>query len=95
MTSFKNEAVRIIDKFNGKKINVWKFIIKMLLAFMNLWDIVNGSEEPPPPNAYSKVVKKYQGRVKKAISIIGLNLVNNQLAHMKSVEDVENPLQYS
>ena len=51
---------------------------------MNLWDIVNGSEEPPPPNAYSKVVKKYQGRVKKAISIIGLNLTDNQLAYIKS-----------
>ena len=56
---------------------------------------MDGFKETPHFNADLKVLKKYQRRVKKAISIIGLNLVNNQLAHMKSVEDVENPLQYS
>ena len=51
---------------------------------MDLWDIVEGSEEPPPFNADSKVLKKYQRRVKKTMSIINFNLADNQLMHIKS-----------
>ena len=45
MTSFESKAARIIDKFNGENFNLWKFKIKMLLASMDLWDIVDGSEK--------------------------------------------------
>jgi transposase InsO family protein len=51
---------------------------------MDLWEIVEDSEEPPPSDADLKVTKDYQRRVKKAMSVIGLNLVDNQLAHIKS-----------
>ena len=37
MTSFESKAAKIIDKFNGKKFNFWKYKIKMLLASMDLW----------------------------------------------------------
>jgi hypothetical protein len=80
----ESEAARIIDKLNGKKINLWKFKIEMLSAFMNLWDIVDGSKEPPPSNANRKVLKEYQQYVKKTMSIIVLNLADNQLAYIKS-----------
>lgn len=42
------------------------------------------SDEALPSNADSKVLKEYQRHIKKANSIISLNLVDNQLAHMKN-----------
>ena len=56
----------------------------MALASVDFWDIVDGSEKAPPSNMESKVLKEYQRRVKKAMSIIVLNLADNQLAHVKS-----------
>ena len=82
MASFESEATKIINKFNGGNFNLWKFKIEMLLASMNIWDIVDGAMETPPSNADSKVLKEYQRRVKKTISIIGLNLAGNQLARI-------------
>ena len=58
--------------------------MEMVLASMDLWEIVHDTEEPPPFDADPKEKKGYQRRSKKAMSIIGLNLVDNQLAHMKS-----------
>ena len=52
MALFESKAAKIIDKLNEKK-----FKIKMLLAFMDLWDIVDGFEKPPPSNADPKVLK--------------------------------------
>jgi hypothetical protein len=49
----------------------------MLLASMDYWDIVDGYEEFPPSNADHKVLKEYQRLVKKVMSTIGLNLVDN------------------
>ena len=51
---------------------------------MNLWDIVDGSKEPLPSIANRKVLKEYQRSVKKTMSIIVLNLGDNQLAYIKS-----------
>jgi hypothetical protein len=62
--------------------------IRTVEQFIDLWDIVDGSEEPPPSNADPKVLKKYQRRVKNVMSIIGLNLTDNQLAHIKSCKEV-------
>lgn len=56
----------------------------MLLPSMDVWNIVDGSKEPPPSNADPKMLREYQRRVKNAMSIIGFNLVDNQLAHIKS-----------
>lgn len=56
MPSFNSEAARVIDKFNGRNLNLWKFKIKMLLVSMGLWDIVDGSKEISSPNAVSKVM---------------------------------------
>ena len=45
------------------------------------------------------MLKKYQRRVKNAMSIIGLNLTNNQLVHIKSCKEIgggmEDHLQHS
>ena len=50
---------------------------------MDFWDIVNRSMEAASSNADSKVLNEYQRRVKQAISIISLNLMDNQLMHIK------------
>ena len=67
MPSFESKAARIIDNVNGRKFNLWKFKIEMLLVFMNLQDIVDKSYEPPPSNVDPKVLKEYQKRVRKAM----------------------------
>ena len=59
-----SKAVRIIDKFNKKKFNLWKFKIKILLVSMDLWDIIDGYKEPLPSNEDPKVLKEYQRCVK-------------------------------
>ena len=85
MTSFDSKAAKIINNFNARNFNLWKFKIEMLLASsIDLQDIVDESEETPPSNADSKVLKKYQRRVKKTMSIIGLNLANNQFLHINN-----------
>ena len=79
MAYLKSKGARIMDKFHKKKFSLWKFKMKMVLASMGLWGIVDGSKEAPPSNADSKVLKEYQRPIKKAMFITGLNLMNNQL----------------
>ncbi|KAH8962822.1 hypothetical protein BDL97_05G121000 [Sphagnum fallax] len=83
MASFEGESARVIDKFNGENFSLWKFKMEMVLASMDLWEIVEGSEEAPPSNADPKIIKEYQRHVKKAMFIIGINLVDSQLHHIK------------
>jgi hypothetical protein len=84
MTSFENEATRIINKFHGLNLNLWKFKINILLGSMNLWNIMDGPEKTPPSDVDPKVLRDYQRCVKKTMSIIGLTLVDNQPTHIKS-----------
>ena len=84
MATYEGESARVIDKFKGENFNLWKFKMEMVLASMDLWEIVDDTEEPPSSNDDPKVKKDYERRVKKAMSVIGLNLVDNQLAHIKS-----------
>ena len=51
---------------------------------VNFWGIVDIFEATPPCNVDTKVKKEYQSRVKKAMSIIALNLASNQLVHIRS-----------
>ena len=67
MTSFESEAIRVINKFNGGNLNLWKFKIKTLLAFMDIWDIVDGSYEASTFNVDDKMLKEYQRRIKNTI----------------------------
>ena len=48
----------------------------MALSSTDLWKIVEGTEEAPPSDASDKDKKDYQRRVEKAMSMIGLNLVD-------------------
>ncbi len=83
MASFEGESAKVIDKFNGENFNLWKFKMEMVLASMDLWEIVDGSKEAPPSNVDPKVIKEYQRCAKKAMSTIGINLVDSQLHHIK------------
>jgi hypothetical protein len=83
MASFEGESARVIDKFNGENFNLWKFKMEMVLASMDLWEIVDGSEEAPPSDSDPKVIKEYQRRAKTAMSTIAINLVDSQFHHIK------------
>ena len=84
MATFESESARNIDKFNGENFSFWKFRMEMVLSSMDLWEIADESEEAPPKDADPKVIKDYNHRVKKAMSVIELSLVDGQLAHIKS-----------
>ena len=58
--------------------------MEMVLASVDIWGIVDKSEKAPPSNVDPKVLKKYPRCMKKAISIIGLNLADNQVVYIKS-----------
>jgi hypothetical protein len=77
MASFEGTSARVINKFNGENFNLWKFKMEMVLASMDLWEIVDGSEEEPPCNSNPKDIKEYQRRAKKAMSTIAINLVDS------------------
>ena len=55
----------------------------MFMASMDLWDIVDKSKKILHSNTNFKVRKQYQKHMKKAMSIIGLNLMN-KLRHIQS-----------
>jgi hypothetical protein len=84
IASFEGESVRVLEKFNGTNFNLWKFKMNLALSSIDLWKIVEGMEEAPPFDASDKEKIDYQRRVRKVMSIIGLNLVDAQLAHIKS-----------
>ena len=53
---------------------------------MDIWGIVDKSEEGPPSNAHPKVKKKYERHAKKAMPIIVINLADNQFAYIRSLK---------
>ena len=59
MTLFVSNTARDIDKFNQGNFNLWNFKIKILLASIDLWDIVDKFKETSPSNADPKVKKQY------------------------------------
>jgi hypothetical protein len=59
-------------------------MMEMALASVDHWDIADKFEVASPSNVDPKVLKEYQRRVKKALSIIVLNLADNQFMHVKS-----------
>lgn len=47
-----------MNKLNEEKFNLWKFEMTMVLAFRDLWDIVDEIDEAPASNIESKMKKK-------------------------------------
>ena len=41
MALLEGEGVRIINKFNGENINIWKFKVEMRLSSVDFWGIMN------------------------------------------------------
>jgi hypothetical protein len=56
----------------------------MELVFVDLWNIVDKYEGAPSSNVDPKVKKKYQKRIKKAMSIIAFNLADNKHQHTRN-----------
>ena len=87
MASYEGESSKVMEKFDGTDFHLWKFKIEMLLASKDLWEIVEGSEEPPLEEGDPKELKAFQRRSKLALSIIATNLVNQQAAHIQHCRD--------
>lgn len=54
----------------------------MVLTYMDIWDIVDGSEKALPSHVDPKMLKEYQRRVKTVMSIMSLNIGDNQHVHI-------------
>lgn len=71
-----------MDKFHEEKSSLSKFKVEMILASIDLWDVVDGSDKASPSNTDTKVLKEYQRHVtnakkaNNAMSIINLNLID-------------------
>jgi hypothetical protein len=84
MASYEGEGPKVVDKFDGVNFHLWKFKMEMVMAEKELWDIVDGSEEPPQSTTDPGVMQAYLRREKKAFAILALNLSDSQLAHIRS-----------
>lgn len=47
MATFDGGSATVIDNFKRDNLNLWKFKMEMVLASMDLWEIVDNTEEPP------------------------------------------------
>ncbi len=84
MASYEGEGPKVVDKFDGVNFHLWKFKMEMVMAEKELWEIVDGSEEPPQSTMDPRVMQAYMRREKKAFAILALNLSDSQLAHIRS-----------
>ena len=86
MALFEGEAARAINKSNGDNFIMWKLKSEMGLASVDLWGIVDKFEATPHSNVNPKVTKEHQRHLKKAMSIITFNLLDNQLVDIKELQ---------
>ena len=84
MASFESDNAKSIDKFTGENFNLWKFKLEVKFVSVDLYGIVDKSEAIPPSNVDPKIQKEYQRHVKITMSIIALNLADNQFVHILS-----------
>jgi hypothetical protein len=83
MASFEGEGPKVVDKFDGVNFHLWKFKMEMVIVEKKLWEIVEGSEEPPLLSSEPRVIIAYTRR-EKAFAIFALNLSDSQLSHIRS-----------
>lgn len=84
MASSDGEGLRLVEKFNGDNFSLWKFKMEMVLSSKELWDIGDGSENPPSLDADVSVKKVFGKRAKTAFAMIATNLVDKEMAHIKN-----------
>lgn len=60
MASSESKRLTIVDKFNGKKFNLYRFKSEMVLATKDLWKIVDSSKLRPPSTANDNNMKAYE-----------------------------------
>jgi hypothetical protein len=51
MASNEHDGLISVDKFGGENFNLYKFKLEMAMSTKDLWEIVDGSELPPPSTA--------------------------------------------
>lgn len=84
MASFEGDSLRMVEKFKGDNFHHWKAKMELLLASLDLWEIVCEEEEAPGVEASIKEHKEFKRREKKAFGIIATNLDESNFAHVIS-----------
>ena len=62
MASYEGGCPKVVDKFDGVIFHLWKFKMEMVMAEKELWEIVDGSEEPPHSTSDPRVMQAYKKR---------------------------------
>ena len=88
--AWHNMRVRVLESLTNstKRLQSLEVQLKMGLASVDHWEIVDGFEATLPSKANPKMKKEYQRHVKKTMSIIAFNLEDNQLAHIGVIKDL-------
>jgi hypothetical protein len=60
LASSENNGLISVDKFGGDNFNLYKFKLEMVMSTKDLWEIVDGSELPPPFTASDEIKKAYE-----------------------------------
>lgn len=83
MTSLEVVDAIINNKFNGANFNIWKFKLKVRWLLWTFGTLRKNPKELHMLTLILKLKKKYQRHVKKTMSNIALNLIDNQFAHIR------------
>ena len=65
MASGESNGFISVDKFGSKNFNLYKFKLEMVLSTKDLWEIVEGTELPPPYTASEMSRRRMSGDAKK------------------------------
>jgi hypothetical protein len=85
MTSFESKAAKIINTFNAGNLSLWKFKTKIVVGIYrssrHCGQIRGNSTFQSRFKSVKRIPKAHK---KKTMSIIGLNLADNQFLHIKN-----------
>lgn len=87
MALSEGEDLRMIKKFRSDNFYYWKKKIDLLLTSLDLWNIVDESEELSSDDAHVNMKKKYKICKKKAFDMMALNLDDANFSHVILVID--------
>lgn len=84
MASSEGEGLRVIENLRGENFYHWKIKIELLLASLDLWNIVDESKEAPIIDVDMNEKKEFKCRKKKSFGLIATNVDETNFSHIIS-----------
>ncbi len=88
MSSFQMESLKVMEKFDGGNLHIWKFKMHMMLSKHGLWKFIDGNATLPSEEV---AMADYNEKEMKAFfALLCEHLMNAQLAHIQYCDNVKN-----